>query len=111
MHFLLIDEWILDNVLIVFLQILMLIGLSCYLHRLSLVFAAVVVLVLLEMEVLLGLHLPLALTHLLTGERPKVLCLAQTQKLSMLHLLYVFISMACSLSLVHLVPLVISYGL
>ena len=102
-------EWIRDNVLIVFLQIFLLIGLSCSLHRLSLVFAKAVV-VLLEIEVLLGLHLPLVLT-LLSSERPKVLCLAQTQKLSMLHLLDVLISLACSLLLVHLSRLVISYGL
>jgi hypothetical protein len=111
MHLLLLShEWIRNNVLIVFLKIFMLIGLSCSLHRLSLVFARAI-LFLLEIEVLLGLHLTLVLALVLASERPKVLCLAQTQKLSMLHLLDVFISLACSLLLVHLGHLVISYGL
>jgi hypothetical protein len=71
----------------------------------------VILLAPLEIKVLFGLCLPLVLTHLLLSERPKVLCLAKTQKLSMLHLLYVFIGLACSLLLVYLAGLVISYGL
>jgi hypothetical protein len=113
MHFLVLSgEWIRDNVLIVFLKILrMLVVLSSSLHRLSLVFAMVILLAPLEIEVLFGLCLPLVLTRFLMSERPKVLCLAKTQKLSMLHLLYVFIGLACSLLLVYLAGLVISYGL